>query len=217
MGFDVRSRLCPLCGLQWARCPISEIWTLGRQDVWTFGREWSSLNRLKGSTFWRLGRRKTVRNPDTSTWEGEASAVGRSGHLGGRGSCWWRPRGTFWAKNFWRLGGRETGVWSGHLGGRRFCCVHTSSLAGGAHNGLKGARFGVWVRGRPVFGLGTWEGDGSAVSIRLPWLVAPTTGLKGHVLGGRETGVWSGHLGERQFWALGGSGQTWAFRREISL
>ena len=54
--------------------------------------------------------------------------------------------------NSGHLGGSGQGDSSGH---------HTSSLAGGAHNGLKGARFGVWVGGRPVSGPGTWEGDNS--------------------------------------------------------
>ena len=33
-------------------------------------------------------------------------------------------------------------------------------MTGGAQNRLKGAHFGVWVGGRPVSGLGTWEGPG---------------------------------------------------------
>ena len=44
-------------------------------------------------------------------------------------------------QNVWRLGRRETGVWSGHLGGRGFCRVQTSSLARGAQNGLEESRF----------------------------------------------------------------------------
>ena len=129
------------------------------------------------------------------TWEGEASAVGRSSHLGGRGSC---------------------RVDTSSSRPRMVLKALRTIMTGGSQIRLKGAHFGVGVGGRPVSGHGVCalgRARVQTVSKRRPWLVAPFNWLLGTFC--KTFGVWvgvrpvsglgtwegysSGHLGGRGF------------------